>query len=259
MVQATQILDDLVDIQAYISYKTCEDERYTGGLVYGAVIETGGFKGALTGMRNPKNSWRLADSRFFQNTMLSLGQNDLRLAQNLIKAGTEHCKFLRQINVTLDLNLPRYIWSELDTYHYNTKNSTSTMHKLINADEDKDWTSTLLDELLSTRGKITMDNFFFAVEDVDIMTSIIDELNKIREQFLQAKSSAEQKHLRRRAKQLLPESYLQMRTMTTNYAELRNIYLQRRRHSLDVEWSLICSLIESLPFAQELILCGIVE
>ena len=39
-----------------------EDERYVGGTPYASVLEVSGIMGALHGMRNPKNSWRLADS-----------------------------------------------------------------------------------------------------------------------------------------------------------------------------------------------------
>ena len=57
---------------------------------------------------------------------------DLELAQKLILAGSEHCKFMRQIQVWADISTTRYVWSEFDTYKFNTKNSTSTMHRLFN-------------------------------------------------------------------------------------------------------------------------------
>lgn len=243
----------------YSDYTYFQDDRYAGGLLYVGIVEVGGFKGALHGMRNPKNSWRLNDTEFsrFNGLPTKIGEKDLKLAQTLIKAGTEHCKFLRQIQVTMDLNLPRYLWSELDTYHYNTKNSCSTMHKLINADDEKEWKETLLDELLAGRGEITIDNFFYSKEDEFELFAIVERLNSIRKQYLETTSPTDRKHLRRRAKQLLPESFLQMRTMTTNYAELRNIYLQRRHHLLDTEWGVVCQAIRQLPFAKELILYGI--
>lgn len=37
-----------------------------------------------------------------------IGPNDLNLAQRLIKSGPEHCKFLRQIFVTVDITMPLY-------------------------------------------------------------------------------------------------------------------------------------------------------
>ena len=51
----------------------------------------------------------------------------------------------------------------------------------------------------------------------------------------------------------LPSAYMQKRTVITNYAELRNIYFQRRHHKLD-EWREFCDWMkENLPYARELI------
>ena len=82
--------------------------------------EVWGFKHAFRGMRNPLNSWHLADSKFDDRCFI--GPEDMQLAQKLIKAGSEHCKFLRQIHVSVDVDMPRYYWSEHDTYHFGTKN-----------------------------------------------------------------------------------------------------------------------------------------
>jgi hypothetical protein len=53
--------------------------------------------------------------------------------------------------------------------------------------------------------------------------------------------------------QLLPSSYNQKRTVTLNYAVLRNMYHARKQHRLD-EWREFCKMIENLPYAKELIL-----
>ena len=92
------------------------------GRMYCKTMEIGGFYPSLKGMRNPKNSWNKMDS-YNCDLGFILGKNDLKLAQTLISAGQEHCKFLRSIQVWVDINFPRYIWSEFDTYHYNVKNS----------------------------------------------------------------------------------------------------------------------------------------
>jgi hypothetical protein len=51
---------------------------------------------------------------------------------------------------------------------------------------------------------------------------------------------------------MLPESWLQKRTWTANYAVLRNIYFARRNHKMD-EWHDFCRVIEDLPYAKELV------
>ena len=121
--------------------------------------EVYGFEASLRGMRNPMNSWHLQDS--YQETFI--GPNDLDLAKRLIKAGNEHCKFLRQIQVWADFEMPLYWWSEFDTYKFNTKNSCSTMHKLFNAKKE-----------------IELDDFVYYKDDINTLNYIINELNSLR-------------------------------------------------------------------------------
>lgn len=198
--------------------------------------EVYGLKMALLGMRNPMDSRSKSDSYGNEKEgTFKIGEADLDLAQRLIKGGSEHCKFLRQIRVWADLRLPRYIWSELDTYHYNTKNSESTMHKLFNI-----------------KNKISLDLFYYDEDDEEEINELqrdINYLNMLRDRWLVDKKF----HHVAKAKRKLPESFLQMRTMDTNYAELRNIYFQRKNHRLKDEWGMICKWIESLPYAKELI------
>lgn len=222
--------------------------------------EVYGFSASFRGMRNPMNSHHLTDSRkvnYCNITRLDvehkfineankkcniegflIGDNDLNLAQRLIKAGNEHCKFLRQIHVWCDINEPRYWWSEMDTYKHNNKNSTSTMHRLLNS-----------------KTEITKDLFTYCVEDIDYIENTVNKLNEIRDIWLNSKTQKEKDYCLLRAKRILPEGFNQLRTIDTNYAELRNIYFQRRKHRLKEEWcDTFCKWIEdSLPYSKELI------
>ena len=65
------------------------------------------FEGAFRGMRAPMNSWDKSDSIFI-NDKIIIGENDLKLAQKLILAGTEHAKFMRQIFISVDITAPLY-------------------------------------------------------------------------------------------------------------------------------------------------------
>jgi hypothetical protein len=74
-------------------------------------------------------------------------------------------------------------------------------------------------------------------------------------QRMQEKDYSKQTRLLIRAKRLLMEGFLQLRTFDTNYAELRNMYFQRRKHRLEEEWiDTFCKWVESLPYAKELIM-----
>ena len=199
--------------------------------------EVYGFEASLRGMRNPMNSWHLQDSVpyycmpdiLWDATLI--GERDLDLAKRLIKAGNEHCKFLRQIQVWADFEMPLYWWSEFDTYKFNTKNSCSTMHKLFNAKKE-----------------IELDDFVYSKEDVNTLNFIIRELNFLRKRYLETKDF----NYVIRGKRLLPTSFKQKRTVNTNYAELINIYNQRKNHRLKEEWQdVFCKWCEELPYFKE--------
>ena len=208
--------------------------------------EVYGFEASLRGMRNPMDSWHLQDTKRmlgikgkyndFKNNDLSyeaivIGSNDMDLAKRLIKAGNEHCKFLRQIQVWADFEMPLYWWSEFDTYKFNTKNSCSTMHKLFNSKKE-----------------IELDDFVYSKEDINTLNFIIRELNSLRKRYLETKDF----NYVIRGKRLLPTSFKQKRTVNTNYAELINIYNQRKNHRLKEEWQdVFCKWCEELPYFKE--------
>lgn len=201
------------------------------------------FEGALRGMRNPLESWDKSDSGYGYTenpTKFIIGQNDIKLAQSLIKAGSEHRKFMRQIFVSVDITAPLYWWKEFDTYKVGTvANSTSTMHKLA---------STPI-----TRDCFEMDDFE-NVTSVDISVkniwnSLLVDLEELRQKYNETKDKRYWKELIR----LLPESWLQKRTITMNYENLFNMVHQRKNHKL-TEWSKSFIVwAKSLPYANEFI------
>ncbi len=218
--------------------------------------EVWGFNHAFRGMRNALNSWDMSDSskiywngEWFTNfekirknftefgVNYNIGKNDMELAQRLIRSGSADRKFLRMIHVAADIDMPRYWWSEEDTYHFNVKNSCSTMHKLLN-----------------NAKPITKELFIYCDEDEDVVDVVVQRLEELRRAYRSSKNYNKQTRLLVRAKRLLMEGFLQMRTLDTNYEELRNEYFQRKNHRLKEEWvDTFCKWIESLPYAAELI------
>lgn len=198
------------------------------------------FEGAIRGMRNPLESHKKSDSKWksfydefgghFDSTYekFVIGKNDLGLMQKLIRAGSEHRKFLRQIFVSVDITAPLYWWKEFDTYKVGTvANSASTMHKLAST-------------------PITIDCFEYGEM---IYQGTIAELEMNRLKYLETKDKKEWKKLIVN----LPESWLQKRTVTMNYENLLTMVKQRKNHKL-TEWSIdFIGWARSLPYAQELI------
>lgn len=214
-----------------------------------------GFEHAVRGMRNPKNSWNKSDSRFYydfdkEEFEYCIGENDLKLMQTLIKAGPEHRKFMRQIFVSVDITAPLYWWKEFDTYKVGTvANSTSTMHKLASTPITKECF-----EMDDYNGNLKLYNREpYNIDDYvnDMWDNIISYCETLRQRYLETKDMKYWKELIR----ILPESWLQTRTVTMNYENLLAMCSkgQRRFHKL-TEWSdSFISWARTLPYAQELI------
>lgn len=206
--------------------------------------EVYGFKRALKGMRNPLESWRKNDT-VEENGKVVIGENDLDLAQRLIKSGSEHRKFMRQIFVSVDITAPLYWWKEFDTYKVGTTaNSTSTMHKLA--------TTPITDECFEMDdydAVIMLDEGI--VETETLWNNIISTLEGMRQVYLRTKDKRIWKEMIR----LLPSAWQQTRTVTMTYENLLAMCSkgQRRFHKL-TEWSKsFIDWARTLPYAQELI------
>lgn len=219
--------------------------------------EVSGFDAAFRAMRNPLNSWNRSDSRYCSgcetcngcgnpfvklgDEQWVLGKSDKELAQRLIRGGSEHRKFLRQIQVWVDITAPLYWWKEEETYKVGTtSNSCSTMHKI-------------------TAKEFTLDDFsceHLFTASLNSLKRTIEDLNACREGYLDENISRDA-NLRKavwwQLIQLLPSSYNQKRTLSMSYENVRSMYHQRKNHKLD-EWSVgFVQWAESLPFAAELI------
>lgn len=233
--------------------------------------EVWGFEHAIRGMRNPKNSWDKSDSCYLTINEIAghpcddglqkefvIGENDLKLMQKLIRAGSEHRKFLRQIFVSVDITAPLYWWKEFDTYKIGTvANSTSTMHKLANTPitlecfEIDDFNKDLIIEQ-HIEWECLQE---FKTNNLALI--IIKKLEMLRQKYLETKDKRYWKELIR----WLPESWLQKRTITMNYENILTIYRQRKNHKLN-EWSgadnselsNYISWVKTLPYAETLIL-----
>ena len=181
-----------------------------------------------------------------------IGPNDLALAQKLIQSGAEHAKFLRQIFVTVDITAPRFWWAEMDTYKVGTTaNSTSTMHKLTSTPITINDFEITTDKILRTSKGIVSHSDSYELVIEDYWEDIITMCEDLRQKYIATKD----KNYWRALIEILPQSYLQTRTWTANYAVLRNIYFQRKNHKL-IEWHQFCDWIKTLPYGKELITLG---
>ena len=178
-----------------------------------------------------------------------IGPEDLKLACKLIRGGSEHRKFMRQIIVWVDFTLPRYVWQEADTYKVATvRNSCSTMHKLGSA-------------VLALE----------AFQDDDVLPEVLMYLNQAGA-ALRAKAEwippgksyvLKGEEIKRWMKKHMPEGFLQRATMTFSYETLLAMHRQRKNHRLpewsgvpSLEWKdvqVLCEWIRSLPYMAKFI------
>ena len=212
-----------------------------------------GFVPAFRGMRNPKESWDKSDSTFkvadyfydYGNILCpespNIGPLDLKLACDLVKAGGDHRKFLRQIQVWWDITIPRAVWQELDTYKVATvRNSCSTMHKL---------------------GSRDLEPGDFQDEDVDPDTlqeqNMMGFCHRNKSVFVdhRTKKTFEGVQLLAHMKRRLPEGFLQKATYSFSYETALKMYQSRHNHRMP-EWSGpdgICAWLMKLPYLNRFI------
>lgn len=215
--------------------------------------EVFGWEAAIRGMRNPMNSWDKSDSAFepCEEYPGFLGENDLKLMKSLSKAGTDHSKFLRMINVTVDITAPLYWWKEFDTYKVGTvANSCSTMHKIHEKPFRRDDFS--CEHLIQATTRYDVDCSVEIPHEapyypLDVLDLTIVMLNTCRNQYLETHD----KEVWYNLIQLLPTSYNQKRTVQLNYQVLKNMYFARRNHKLD-EWHTLCDWMQELPYFREI-------
>lgn len=219
-------------------------------------VETCNWRAAIRGMRNPMESWQKSDTDIgcdgkkccecgFKpdwcgcTPKLIIGPNDLKLMKSLVNAGTDHSKFMRMITVSFDIVAPLYFWKEFDTYKIGVvRNSCSTMHKI------------------EARPLVLNDFSKKGLEpaDIEMLLSVILYINSLILEYKEA-TGEHKLQVHRRIVKLLPDSYLQRATITTNYQVLRSIRNSDRKTHKLLEWREdFMKFIDSLPYAKELLI-----
>lgn len=211
-------------------------------------VSTWGLDHAIRGMRNPMNSWDRSDSfkvdvhreNEYQGSFYHVGESDLKLMQNLYKAGTEHRKFMRQIFVSMDITCNHFWWQEFDTYKIGvTRNSCSKMHKIhVKSFEPDDFSHEGIDAV----GGHVKEHF----------EKTMETLEWLRVAF----NTTHEKIYWRAMLELLPMGYNIKATITMSYENAANIINQRENHKV-TEWNeLIDILKEYLPYLPEIMSGG---
>lgn len=156
-------------------------------------------------------------------------ERDLKRIKNLITAvendNPAHGQFLSTIMVNFDLTFSNKAWVEMERYKFMTFcSSQSTMHKIASFDLNSQY-----------------------VEYVD--PRIIEVMNELKDRY----NSTKDKEDYLRLLYSNPCGFRLTARLSASYRCLRNIYRQRKNHRLP-EWIAFCKWIETLPYADELLI-----
>ena len=181
-------------------------------------------------------------------------EKDLARCKNLVNAtktgNGAHAQFMTGIRVNFDLTFSNKAWVEAERYRFlEFVSSQSTMHRITKFDMDNKY------------------NEYVDPRIIEIMKSKVQEYNKVmelRDSYDKDDQRNMSPQLREDLTEWLKNAYLEIlysnpagftltARMTTNYRCLRNIYMQRKDHRLP-EWRAFCKWIETLPYAQELLI-----
>lgn len=161
------------------------------------ILEEAGFKWAMRGL-----------SRSYNQNIHAMPEVALKLSSK----DKGHNKFLESMQVWIDVEAPRFWWSEMDTYRAGiSKQSDSTMHTL-------------------SRQPLTQENFEYAI-DANYLYYLNDMIG--------AKNHIDV------IKNALPDGFLQGRTINLNYKVIRHIIIQRHNHKLP-QWQVFCEAMQRL-------------
>lgn len=137
------------------------------------------------------------------------------------KAGTGHDNFLNGIIVQFDLTFSIKAWVEAERYHFfDFVSSQSTMHCISKMD-------------------------IRPMCNVYVSEVIIAEVERLKQVFLNDRT--DDNYLRLLYN--VPVGFELTARMTTNYRQLKTMYMQRTTHRLP-DWHIFCDFIENLPHSE---------
>lgn len=185
------------------------------------------------------------------NEQHSLTDKDMRRCENLVEAtkngNLAHAQFLTGIRVNFDLRFSNKAWVEAERYRFlEFVSSQSTMHCITKFDLKKQYNKYVDPRIIN-----------IMQEKVDDYNNLLTKINKIKNDSEVSTEKLKELENERREKYLEilysnPAGFELTARLTTNYRCLRNIYKQRKDHRLP-EWRAFCEWIETLPFAEELL------
>lgn len=166
-----------------------------------------------------------------------VGDNDANFMDCHATCGPNHSRFLKYINVYIDISAPIYWWREFNMYQLDANtNDFGIMYKFH--DKPFDISDFSCEELFDK----TDNNLPEFSSSKMALSKIIGLLNFYRDLYM----SDHNKKYWWQIMQLLPASYIQKRSVMMSYDTLKKVYTYTRNDKV-AEWKELCSWIEQLP------------
>ena len=225
------------------------------------------------------NTVKMADNSPVTNLVIT--DKDMKRAKHLGNAipGSGHDCYLKGIILQFDLQVPEYIWRQLDRYHFiDYVSSQSKMHRILKLDIDKScnkyvssFTVETIEMLVDAYNKY--DDFIYYIKndrknrienygprfgssyevwmDLEEFSFIYDEdENKV---YYQLRNMEEIELTKENIFNIIiancPMGIMLTARMTTNYLQLKSIVNQRENHKMQ-EWRYLCEWFKGLPQAE---------
>ena len=187
-----------------------------------------------------------------------IGDKDLKRVKHLGNAtpGSGHDCFAKGITVQFDLQVPEYIWRQLDRYHFiDYVSSQSKMHRILKMDIDKACNKYVHKDTINNLKNII--SLYNSLDDMDkrleakygqILTEDIEDIETdIKIELRDGECiSTNKKELFNIIIANTPCGLMLTARMTTNYLQLKSIVNQRSNHKMQ-EWRLLCDYFKTLP------------
>ena len=182
-----------------------------------------------------------------------IGETDMKRAKHLGKAisGSGHDCYLKGITLQFDLQVPEYIWRQLDRYHFiDYVSSQSKMHRILKMDIDKTCNKYVLGDTIDTlKDLVEVYNNFDEWKVKFIEHGYVDKLNfRNNEKMELTKENVFNMIIAN-----TPCGLMLTARMTTNYLQLKSIINQREHHKMQ-EWRYLTDWFKGLPMVSDIIL-----
>ena len=170
---------------------------------------------------------------------LALTEQDMKRAAKLgtVPTGTGHDNFLKGIVVQYDVRYPNYWTPQFQRYSFHDiVSSNSKMHRLTKMDI-KECCNKYVDDVVIENLQKWVDiynTFEGGMTKVEVEGTTYSKY----EIFMKVVSNC-------------PLGFEQTMRVTSNYLQLKTIYLQRKHHKLKEDWGSFCNWCETLPYFKE--------